>query len=88
MAAASPAELTLCPHPPPPSIHALEAVPVGSADGPVWVTTPNQALSHPSALIIRPPRLALQVYPDIGSSKATSTIAPQKWSMGRLARWP
>ncbi|KAE8396751.1 hypothetical protein BDV37DRAFT_290038 [Aspergillus pseudonomiae] len=41
-AAASPAEFTLWPHPPPPSSHALEAVPAGSADGPVWVIPPDQ----------------------------------------------
>ncbi|KAE8396907.1 hypothetical protein BDV37DRAFT_88825 [Aspergillus pseudonomiae] len=41
-AAGSPAEFTLWPHPPPASSHALEAVPAGSADGPVWVITPDQ----------------------------------------------
>ncbi|QMW36976.1 hypothetical protein G4B11_000212 [Aspergillus flavus] len=85
MAAASPAELTLCPHPPPPSIHALEAVPVGSADGPVHRIVQGNFYDRPAEVVHGPPGpLALVVSHQAPTANAVwdppSSIEPNPWS--------
>ncbi|KAE8334367.1 hypothetical protein BDV24DRAFT_156897 [Aspergillus arachidicola] len=73
-AAASPAEFTLWPHPPPASSHALEAVPARSADDPVWVIPPDQVFESPGCTYNATPRLAWQPW-DVVSPADADTLA-------------
>ncbi|GMF81749.1 unnamed protein product [Aspergillus oryzae] len=91
MAAASPAELTLCPHPPPPSIHALEACTYNTT-APFsvaglsrhWIVQGN-FYDRPAEVVHGPPGpLALVVSHQAPTANAVwdppSSIEPNPWS--------